>query len=65
MNTISFAGTGTYILTLEVIAYMFGLELPEGSVAGAVNAIVVVGAFVLLVWGQLRRKDLHLGLFRK
>lgn len=65
MNNISFAGAGTYVLVIETVLRLVGLELPDGSVAAAVNGLVVFLGFVLLIIGQLRRKDLHLGLIRK
>lgn len=65
MSPISLAGTGTYIIVIESVLKLFGFEFPEGSVGDAVNGLVVFLAFVLLVIGQLRRRDLHLGLIRK
>lgn len=65
MQSVSITGLGVVVLVLEQLAKLVGLELPEGSVGSAVNAVVQVVGFVLLVVGQLRRKDLKLGLVRK
>lgn len=59
------AGVGSIVSVIELALKMLGIEAPEGSVLGAVNGIVAAGGLVLLVWGQLRRKDLFAGLVRK
>lgn len=64
-TSISMAGTGTAVVIIQAILSILGIEAPEGSVAGAVDAVVTVVGFVLLVWGQLRRKDLVAGFIRK
>lgn len=65
MKNISLAGSGTYVLVIEMVLRLFGVDFTDDSVTGAVNGLIVFIAFVLLVIGQLRRKDLHLGLIRK
>lgn len=62
---ISLTGTGILITLIEYVLRFFGLEFEEGSVAAAVNGLVVFVGFVLVIVGQLRRKDLRFGLVRK
>lgn len=65
MTPVSFAGLGTIALTIEAILRIIGIEFTEGSVEAALNGLVVFVGFVLLIVGQLRRKDLKYGLLRK
>lgn len=62
---ISLTGTGILITLIEYVLRFFGLEFEEGSVAAAVNGLLVFIGFVLVIVGQLRRKDLRFGLVRK
>lgn len=62
---ISLTGTGILITLIEYALRFLGLEFEEGSVAAAVNGLVVFVGFVLVIVGQLRRKDLRFGLVRK
>lgn len=64
-TNVSMAGTGSAIVLLEGLLRFLGVEFPEGSVAQAVNGFLAFLGFALLVWGQLRRKDLKFGLLRK
>lgn len=62
---ISITGVGAIITVLEAVSRWLGLELPEGSLSNAVNGVVSVVGLAMVVWGQLRRKDLKMGLVRK
>ncbi len=64
MTPISLAGSGAIITVIEFALRYTNVDLPDGSVAALVNGVVTVGGIVLLIWGQLRRKDLKYGLFR-
>lgn len=59
------AGTGGIISVVELVLKLIGVDFPEGSVGAAVNGIVAAVGLVLLVWGQVRRKDLTAGIVRK
>ena len=59
------AGTGQIVFLIEVLLKFFGFEFPDGSVAGAINGGVLFVSFILMIWGQLRRKDLIMGWIRK
>lgn len=65
MNTVSMTGTGLLIFVIEVILHALELTPEPGTAAHVANGLVVVASFVALVYGQVRRKDLHWGLFRK
>ena len=64
-NSVSMAGTGVVITLIESVLKLFGIDFPDGSVGQAVNGAVAILGLVLLVVGQLRRKDLNMGFFRK
>mgnify|MGYP001573561858 CR=1 FL=1 len=65
MPNLSVAGTGMYVIAVEFVLHLLNLTPPEGSVAAFVNAVFTIAAFGFWAYGQLRRKDLHLGLVRK
>jgi uncharacterized membrane protein YtjA (UPF0391 family) len=58
-------GTGLIITLIETVLSLSGIQFETGGVAAAVNGVVVFVGFVLMIWGQVRRKDLVLGLIRK
>lgn len=64
-NTVSMAGAGAVITLIETVLRLLGVDFPEGSVAAAVNGIVAAAGLVFIVWGQIRRSDLHWGIVRK
>jgi hypothetical protein len=65
-SAVSKGGAGFYILLIEfVFKNVLGMELPEGSVASAVDAIYTIVGFVLMAWSLFTRTDLYLGLIRK
>lgn len=61
----SMTGVGLVITLIETILSLLGVQFEAGSVTAAVNGLAVSVGFILLVWGQLRRKDLSFGLKRK
>ena len=65
MNNFSLAGVGLIISVLSFLAKYFQLDVDDGQITEAVNAGSQFVGFVLLVWGQLRRKDLKFGVIRK
>lgn len=62
---VSVTGIGAIVMVVEYLAKLSGFELPDGSIANAVNGLVSFIGLVMIVWGQLRRKDLRYGIFRK
>ena len=65
MSNISITGIGVIITVLDAILPLVGVRLEPGTVSSAINGIVSFVGFILLVWGQVRRKDLKYGFFRK
>lgn len=64
-NGTSMAGSGLIITLIETILKLTGVEFPDGSVSAGINGIIAFVGLILLVWGQVRRKDLKFGLIRK
>lgn len=62
---ISKTGVGMYITLIETVLSLFGIQFESGSVENAVNGLVYFVGFILLIWGQLARSDLNVGLVRK
>jgi len=62
---ISITGVGAIITLLEAIAKWVGLDIPEGTFTSGVNGAISFIGLILLVVGQLRRKDLKGGIIRK
>lgn len=65
-SNFSKAGVGIAIVSvLKVIFPWFGIEVPDESILQVVESVGVVIGFILMVYGQLDRKDLKMGLLRK
>lgn len=54
-----------YATALVYLLHMFGLDFDEGAATELVLAVLTMVSFAVWVYGQLDRKDLKLGLFRK
>ena len=67
-NTVSMTGTGISTLLagvlVEVLSYV-GVTIAQTQAADAVVAASTLIGLVLTVIGQLRRKDLKMGIVRK
>ena len=59
------AGTGAIITIVVMFAKLLGIEIAESEIQKGVEGLIAMIGLVLLIVGQLRRKDLTLGLFRK
>lgn len=58
-------GSGIIVILIGYGLSFFGVHVGSDQVTVAVtNAMQVVG-FVVSIWGQLRRPDLHFGLIRQ
>jgi hypothetical protein len=64
-NTVSMTGSGMAILIIMTIAQFLGISFDQNQVAMIVKDVIDIAGFVFMVWGQLRRNDLVMGLFRK
>lgn len=51
-------------MILTVVA-LIGLDVPEQLLEDAVTGAVALFALAVWVWGQIDRKDLKWGIFRK
>lgn len=54
---ISKNGLGVSVIVLHFILTTLGVELEPGTVEKWVEAVIVVGSGILLVWNQLMRDD--------
>ena len=62
----SMTGTGIAIITiLEVLFPIFQIDIPKETITSGVLGIISGIGFLLAFWGQVRRKDLAFGIFRK
>jgi len=61
---ISKAGSGVAFFIMSVL-FAFGFEVPDELVENAVAGVIAILSLILMVWGQIDRKDLKWGLFRK
>lgn len=58
-------GIGAVITIVFTVLQLLGVELPDGTLATVTEAITALLGIILLIYSQLTRQDLHLGLFRK
>ncbi len=65
MTSISLTGIGGIVTIVELVLRLFGVEAPEGSVLAVVNGFVQLVGIGTLIYGQLRRKDLKMGMIRR
>ena len=65
MPALSLTGIGAIVTIVMTVLKMFGIELPDGSDKQIADAILTLIGIVMLVVGQLRRKDLVAGIVRK
>ncbi len=65
MTSISLTGIGGIVTIVELVLRLFGVEAPEGSVLSIANGIVSLVGILTLVYGQLRRPDLKMGMIRR
>lgn len=65
MSSISTNSIGVTVVLLEAILSSFGVEFEAGTVAKAVEGIVVALSLALLLINQMRRKDIRGFFFRK
>lgn len=65
MQNYSLGGVGMYAFLLATALRLLGVDVEEGVVTEFVVSLLQVIAFVVWVWGQVRRSDLKVGLVRK
>ena len=64
-TNLSKAGFGMYIAVAATILKTLGLDLDEGNLTEAIFAVVQGAGALVWIIGQLMRKDLSWGVFRK
>jgi len=65
-STFSMTGSGIVIFAVMAgLKYLNVNGVSEDQVAGAIANGVQLVSFVMMLWGQIRRSDLNLGLVRK
>lgn len=64
-DTISMTGSGFIVYVLGLALAHWGISMGSEQITGAVTATLQVIGFIGLVIGQLRRKDLIAGMFRR
>lgn len=57
-------GIGLAILLIEALLSSIGIEFDEGSIAKVVEGVVVLTGFLLMIWNQLDRRDVHWFIFK-
>lgn len=58
-------GSGMAVFIITMVLNFFGVVSPEGDVGRVIDAAITVGSFALMTAGQVRRADLHFGIWRK
>jgi hypothetical protein len=62
---VSMTGTGMIVTAVAAILGHFHIVLDNDTITALVKDIIEIGGIVLMVIGQLRRKDLVAGVIRK
>lgn len=65
MSVFSKAGAGLLIIIVKAILQHYNIAVPDGSVELAFDNLFDLIGWFLLIWGQLDRKDLFFGVFRR
>lgn len=65
MSLLSVTGGGAIVLIVSAALKWFGVEVADGQIDTAVKAIIDLAGIFMLVYGQLRRKDLVAGIVRR
>lgn len=64
-SKISMTGSGIVLFFLSMGISMLGINAEDGQIQVWTDAIITVAGLVLMIWGQLRRGDLTMGILRK
>lgn len=65
---VSMTGTGIVVsLAVLVVSFLeaYGVTVTQNEVVEVINGLAGFVGFILVIWGQVRRKDLKAGLLRK
>jgi hypothetical protein len=64
-STLSLTGSGMLVLLVTNLLAHFNIILGDGQAEQLVTAVLDLAGIVMAIWGQLRRPDLTMGMFRK
>lgn len=64
-NTVSMTATGLIGLVLTWGLGRLGVTASADSIQGLAVGLVQFASLILTFWGQVRRQDLSMGIFRK
>lgn len=64
MQTVSMSGVGMLVVVVTWILGLFNIVPQDGQVLAVVSSILTAIGWIMMILGQLRRKDLSMGLFR-
>lgn len=61
----SMTAVGILVYFITFALNYFGItNIDDSQIAQVAESVAYIAGFVLMVWGQLRRKDLQYGMFR-
>lgn len=58
-------GSGMIVVAISWVLNHFGIQIGNDQVTAFVNGLIQAIGVIMTVYGQLKRKDLHMGLIRK
>jgi len=64
-TNVSMTGTGILTIILSYILSVLGVNAETSQIASWVASMINLLGLIWVIWGQLRRKDLSVGFFRK
>lgn len=65
MSVLSMTGSGMIVIAISALLHYFGITIGNDQITTAINGIIQVAGVVMTIYGQVRRKDLTMGLIRK
>lgn len=64
-KNVSMTGTGLLVLVIGSLLGWLGVDFSESQVVELTTKIIEISALLWVIYGQLRRKDLSWGFWRK
>lgn len=65
MSTFSLTGIGAILTVFFTLLKLFNVDIPDGMDKQVGSAIETLVSLAILIYGQVRRKDLVAGIIRK
>lgn len=63
-SNISMTGTGLLVVIITWVLGYFGIIPADGQILQYISDFATMIGWILTIWGQIRRNDLSMGLFR-